>query len=57
MPLWPFWVIVFFIGFFAFLGLMFYLEENPGTWPWVEQRWRRFRGIWRQTFQKPKRKE
>lgn len=57
MPMWPFWVIVFFIGLFAFLGLMFYLEENPGTWPWVEQRWRRFRGIWRQTFQKPKRKE
>jgi hypothetical protein len=55
MPMWPFYALAFAAGFFLFLALMFHLEENPGTWPWMERRWMRFRGLWRQTFQKPKR--
>ncbi|MCK4456889.1 MAG: hypothetical protein KAW39_04035 [Thermoplasmata archaeon] len=55
MPMWPFYTFVVLAGFFLFLALMFHLEENPGTWPWMERKWRRFRGLWRQTFQKPKR--
>jgi len=55
MPMWPFYMFVVLAGFFLVLALMFHLEENPGTWPWMERKWRRFRGLWRQTFQKPKR--
>lgn len=55
MPMWPFYLFVVLAAFFLFLALMFHLEENPGAWPWMERKWRRFRGLWRQTFQKPKR--
>lgn len=54
IPMWPFFLLIALAIFFAVLGLMFYLEENPGTWPWMERKWRRFRGLWKQTFQKPK---
>ncbi|MFQ6106077.1 MAG: hypothetical protein ACE5QF_00605 [Thermoplasmata archaeon] len=54
IPMWPFYLLIVLSVIFAFLALMFYLEENPGTWPWMERRWRRFRGLWRQTFQRPR---
>lgn len=45
IPMWPFYLILALIVLFALLAFMFYLEEHPGTWPWMEVRWRRFRGI------------
>ena len=45
VPIWPFYLLVFFICLSLFLAFMFYLEENPGTWPWMERKWTRFKGM------------
>lgn len=44
LPLWPFWLLVGLAVFFGMLALMFWLEENPGTWPWLEERFEQLRG-------------
>ena len=50
IPMWPFYLLVGVIIVSAILALMFYLEENPGTWPWMEKRWFGFKGKLHQTF-------
>ena len=44
IPMWPFYLLVSLTIFFAFLACMFYLEENPGQYPWLEKRFQRLQG-------------
>lgn len=44
IPMWPFYLLVSLTIFFAFLACMFYLEENPGKYPWLEKRFHRLQG-------------
>jgi hypothetical protein len=54
IPMWPFYLLIVLAILFGFLGFMYYLEDNPSIWPWMLRKWLRFKGIWKQTFQKPK---
>jgi hypothetical protein len=56
IPMWPFYLLIALMVLSAFLALMFYLEENPGKWPWMEARWLGFRGRLAQTFRLTKRR-
>jgi hypothetical protein len=55
IPLWPFYLLIAVAVISGFLALMFYIEENPGTWPWMETRWLGFRSRLSQTFRFTKR--
>jgi hypothetical protein len=55
IPTWPFYLLIAVAVIAGFLALMFYIEENPGTWPWMETRWLGFRSRMSQTFRFTKR--
>ena len=44
IPRWPFYLLIAFAAFFAVLAFLFWVEENPGTFPRVETWWARQRG-------------
>ncbi len=44
IPRWPFYVLIALAVFFAGLAFLFWVEENPGTYPRVEAWWARQRG-------------
>lgn len=50
IPMWPFYLLIALAVISGFFALMFYIEENPGTWPWMETRWLGFRSRLSQTF-------
>lgn len=47
-PIWVFYAITVVAGVFLVLALLFYLEENPGKWPWLARKWIRIRSKLRQ---------
>lgn len=57
IPMWPFYLLIILAIFFGLLGLMYFLEDNPTMWPWMLRKWLRFKGLWKQTFQKPKKRK
>jgi len=44
IPRWPFYLLIVLAVFFLFLAFLFWVEENPGTYPKVEAWWARTRG-------------
>ena len=44
IPRWPFYLLIALVVFFLFLAFLFWVEENPGTFPHVETWWARTRG-------------
>jgi len=44
IPVWPFWLLVGLTVFFGLLALGYWLEEHPGQWPWLEERFEQLRG-------------
>ena len=44
IPRWPFYLLIGVAAFFAVLAFLFWVEENPGTYPRVEAWWARQRG-------------
>ncbi len=50
IPIWPFYALVVLMIVSVILALLFYIEEKPGTWPWMEKRWHAFKGKLHQTF-------
>ncbi len=44
IPRWPFYALIAFAAFFTVLAFLFWVEENPGTYPRVEVWWARQRG-------------
>ncbi len=44
IPRWPFYLLIVLAGFFLVLAFLFWVEENPGTYPRVEAWWARTRG-------------
>ena len=44
IPRWPFYALIVLAGFFTVLAFLFWVEENPGTYPRVEVWWARQRG-------------
>ena len=44
IPRWPFYLLVALVVFFLLLAFLFWVEENPGTFPRVETWWARTRG-------------
>ena len=44
IPRWPFYALIVLAGFFVVLAFLFWVEENPGTYPRVEVWWARQRG-------------
>ncbi len=54
IPLWPFYLLAVLMVLSLVLALMYYLEEHPGTWPWVERRWLRFKGAVKSAVRRPK---
>ncbi len=44
IPRWPFYALIVLAGFFTVLAFLFWVEENPGTYPRVEAWWARQRG-------------
>jgi len=44
IPRWPFYVLIALVVFFLLLAFLFWVEENPGTFPRVETWWARTRG-------------
>lgn len=58
IPVWPFYAVIALMIISGFLAFMFYLEEKPGTWPWMERRWLGFKGKIVQVFRlsRPKKK-
>jgi hypothetical protein len=43
IPRWPFYLLIALAGFFLVLGFLFWVEENPGTYPRVDAWWKRTR--------------
>lgn len=50
IPMWPFYALIVLMVVSAVLALLFYIEENPGTWPWMERKWLGLKGKLHQTF-------
>jgi len=50
IPAWPFYALIVLMIVSGFLAFMFYIEEKPGTWPWMERRWLGFKGKLVQVF-------
>jgi hypothetical protein len=44
IPRWPFYFLIVLAAFFLILAFLFWVEENPGTYPKVEAWWARTRG-------------
>ncbi len=44
IPRWPFYLLIVLAAFFTVLAFLFWVEENPGTYPRVETWWARQRG-------------
>ncbi len=44
IPRWPFYALIVLAGFFLVLAFLFWVEENPGSYPRVEAWWARQRG-------------
>jgi len=44
IPRWPFYLLIALVVFFLFLAFLFWVEENPGTFPRIETWWARTRG-------------
>jgi hypothetical protein len=44
IPRWPFYLLMALVVFFLLLAFLFWVEENPGTFPRVETWWARTRG-------------
>ncbi len=44
IPRWPFYLLIALAVFFVILAFLFWVEENPGTYPRVETWWARQRG-------------
>lgn len=44
IPRWPFYALIVVAAFFVVLAFLFWVEENPGTYPRVEAWWARQRG-------------
>jgi len=44
IPRWPFYLLIGFAAFFLVLAFLFWVEENPGSYPRVEAWWARTRG-------------
>lgn len=44
IPRWPFYLLIGLAAFFTVLAFLFWVEENPGTYPRVEVWWARQRG-------------
>jgi hypothetical protein len=57
IPMWPFYLLVVLTVLTLVLALMYYLEENPGTWPWVERHWLQFKGAVKSAVRRPKKPE
>lgn len=54
IPRWPFYLLIGLAGFFTVLAFLYWVEENPGTYPRVEVWWARQRG--RLTRMRPSRR-
>lgn len=44
IPLWPFYLLIALAAFFLILAFLFWVEENPGTYPRIGAWWARTRG-------------
>lgn len=44
IPIWPFYALVVGAAFFLVLAFLFWVEENPGTYPRIDAWWARTRG-------------
>lgn len=44
IPRWPFYLLIALAVFFLVLAFLFWVEENPGSYPRIEVRWARTRG-------------
>jgi hypothetical protein len=49
IPRWPFYLLIALAAFFLVLAFLFWVEENPGSYPRIEARWARTRGWWART--------
>ncbi|HYT17049.1 MAG TPA: hypothetical protein VEO18_02240 [Thermoplasmata archaeon] len=49
IPRWPFYLLIALAGVFLVLAFLFWVEENPGSYPRIEARWARTRGWWART--------
>jgi hypothetical protein len=49
IPRWPFYLLIALAAFFLVLAFLFWVEENPGSYPRIEARWARARGWWART--------
>jgi len=49
IPRWPFYLLIAMVAVFLLLAFLFWVEENPGTFPRVETWWARTRGRIRRT--------
>jgi len=56
IPRWPFYLLIVLAVFFLFLAFLFWVEENPGTYPKVEAWWARTRGRLARTIASLRRK-
>ncbi len=54
IPRWPFYLLIGLAAFFTVLAFLFWVEENPGTYPRIETWWARQRG--RLTRLRPRRR-
>jgi hypothetical protein len=50
IPRWPFYLLIALVAVFLLLAFLFWVEENPGTFPRVEAWWARTRGRLRRTI-------
>jgi hypothetical protein len=50
IPRWPFYLLIALVAVFLLLAFLFWVEENPGTFPRVETWWARTRGRVRRTI-------
>jgi hypothetical protein len=50
IPRWPFYGLIALVAVFLMLAFLFWVEENPGTFPRVEAWWARTRGRIRRTI-------
>ena len=49
IPRWPFYLLIAVAALFLVLAFLFWVEENPGSYPRIEARWARTRGWWART--------
>ena len=49
IPRWPFYLLIALAALFLVLAFLFWVEENPGSYPRIETRWAQTRGWWART--------